>query len=88
MGNYIDPKVSEVVDLILQDYEDDRTVNLIDIHNQPDKEAITDVVDKLLKILYPGYYSDKVYNLMLIGVDRRDKSWNGNSDTMILISAK
>ena len=32
------------------------------------------------------YYSDKVYNLMLIGVDRRDKSWNGNSDTMILIS--
>ena len=32
------------------------------------------------------YYSDKVYNLMLIGVDRRDKSWNGNSDTMILMS--
>ena len=63
MGNYIDPKVSKIVDLILQDYEDDRTVNLIDIHNQPDKEAITDIVDKLLKILYPGYYSDKVYKI-------------------------
>ena len=32
------------------------------------------------------YYSENVYNLMLIGVDRRDKTWNGNSDTMILIS--
>ena len=32
------------------------------------------------------FYSDQVYNLMLIGVDRRDSSWNGNSDTMILLS--
>ncbi len=63
MGQYIDPKISEVVDLILNDYEDERTVNQIDIHNQPDKSAIIDVVDKLLKILYPGYYSDKVYKI-------------------------
>ena len=27
-----------------------------------------------------------VYNLLLVGVDRRDKSWTGNSDAMILIS--
>ncbi len=27
-----------------------------------------------------------VYNLLLVGVDRRNKSWNGNSDTMILMS--
>ena len=27
-----------------------------------------------------------VYNLLLIGVDRRDRSWNGNSDAMILIT--
>ncbi|MDO4620627.1 MAG: LCP family protein [Lachnospiraceae bacterium] len=26
------------------------------------------------------------YNLLLIGIDRRDKSWNGNSDSMILVS--
>ena len=63
MGQYIDPKISEVVDLILNDYEDERTVNQIDIHNQPDKSAIIDVVEKLLKILYPGYYSDKVYKI-------------------------
>ena len=63
MGQYIDPKIGEVVDLILNDYEDERTVNWIDIHNQPDKEAIIDVVEKLLKILYPGFYSDKVYKI-------------------------
>ena len=30
--------------------------------------------------------NDKVYNIMLVGVDRRDKSWNGNSDSMMLVS--
>lgn len=30
--------------------------------------------------------SGNVTNILLIGVDRRDSSWNGNSDSMILIS--
>lgn len=30
--------------------------------------------------------TSEVYNLLLIGVDRRDASWNGNSDSMILCS--
>ena len=29
---------------------------------------------------------EDIYNVLLIGVDRRDKSWNGNSDAMILVS--
>lgn len=27
------------------------------------------------------------YNMLLVGADRRDTSWNGNSDTMILVTA-
>ncbi len=30
--------------------------------------------------------NDSVYNLLLVGVDRRDASWSGNSDSMILMS--
>lgn len=58
-----DRENSDVVDIILSDYDDNRTVNKIDIYNQPDKSAIVDVVEKILKILYPGYYSDKVYKI-------------------------
>ena len=29
---------------------------------------------------------DDIFNFLLIGVDRRDKSWNGNSDSMMLVS--
>ena len=63
MGQIVDEEISEVVDLILSDYDDDRTVNKIDINNLPDKRAIVDVVEKMMKILYPGYYSDKVYKI-------------------------
>ena len=58
-----DTEIHKVVDRIISDYEDDRTVNKIDIYNQPDKKAIEDIVKKLLKILYPGYFNDKVYKI-------------------------
>lgn len=58
-----DTEIGNVVNMIISDYDDDRTVNKIDIYNQPDKKAIVDIVEKLLKILYPSYYNDKVYKI-------------------------
>ncbi|MBR4343064.1 MAG: serine acetyltransferase [Lachnospiraceae bacterium] len=63
MGQAEDTEIIDVVGLILADYEDNRSINKIDINNQPDKQAIVDIVEKLMKILYPGYYSDKVYKI-------------------------
>ena len=56
-----DLKTEELVGKILSNYEDDKIINKIDISNQPDKKAIIEIVNKLLKILYPGYYSDRIY---------------------------
>lgn len=35
-----DTEISNVVNMIISDYDDERTVNKIDIYNQPDKKAI------------------------------------------------
>lgn len=59
-------RIDDIVNLILDDYEGERTINKIDIYNQPDKEAIANVINKIMKILYPGYYSDKVYKIYSI----------------------
>lgn len=59
-------KAQEIVSLILKDYEDDRQINKRDMRNQPDKTVIIDVVEKMMKIFYPGFYGDKIhktYNL-------------------------
>lgn len=39
--------------------------------------------EKGLSFLQEG---EDIYNLLLIGSDRRDESWNGNSDVMILVT--
>lgn len=56
-----DLRTEKVVSDILANYEDSKTINRINMSNQPDKKAIIEIVNKLLKILYPGYYSDRIY---------------------------
>ncbi len=63
MGRLNEDRVESIVQLILDDYTDERAVNKTDLYNQPDKKAVIDIVEKLLKILYPGYYGDKVYKI-------------------------
>lgn len=45
------------------------------IHEQMNQLSNVDTVE-----------DEDVYNLLLVGVDRRDKTWNGNSDSMMLVS--
>lgn len=63
MSRLNEERIENIVQVILGDYEDERIINKTDLYNQPDKNAIIDIVEKLLKILYPGYYSDKVYKI-------------------------
>ncbi len=48
---------------------------LNEIHEQMNQLSNVDTVE-----------DEGVYNLLLVGVDRRDKTWNGNSDSMMLVS--
>jgi len=56
-----DERTEMAVNKILKSYDDKKEINRIDIANQPDKKAIIEIIHKLLKILYPGYYSDRIY---------------------------
>ena len=63
--NSIENQIENVVDTILQDYRQGRSVDKMDILRHPDKEVIIDMIGKLLRIVYPGYFRDKrmrIYN--------------------------
>lgn len=66
MERPLEQEVQELVTDILADYRGDRAIDRMeDFVDQPDKEVIINIVNKLLRILYPGYYRDtsyKVYN--------------------------
>ncbi|MCM1133842.1 MAG: serine acetyltransferase [Ruminococcus flavefaciens] len=60
MGRINQDRVDGIVRNILQDYGDGKYINHTDLYNQPDKKAVIDIIEKLFKIIYPGFYSDKV----------------------------
>ncbi|MBR4832518.1 MAG: serine acetyltransferase [Butyrivibrio sp.] len=72
--NSIKNEIKDIVDIILEDYNKGRDVDKMDIFNQPDRDAVKDIVIKLIRIIYPGYYRDKVY-----------KSYNDNNRIAIVI---
>ena len=59
--NLIEEKIEGIVDAILSDYKGDRDIDKIDLFSHPDKAVITDMIHKLLRIVYPGFYRDKSY---------------------------
>lgn len=54
-------RIREITAEILRDYQKGRAIDKTDVFKQPDKEAIVDIVTKLMQILFPGYYRDRIY---------------------------
>ena len=61
--NTIEQRIEGVVDSILQDYGQSRDIDKIDLRQHPDKEVITDVIQKLLRIVYPGYFRERSFRM-------------------------
>lgn len=57
----LEKRTEQTIEKILDSYDDEKVINHLDLKNQPDKKAIIEIVDKLMKVLYPGYYRDRIY---------------------------
>jgi serine O-acetyltransferase len=73
-GDELKKEIKNIVDLILSDYDKGRDIDQLDVFNQPDRDAVKDIVIKLLRIIYPGYSRDKIY-----------KSYNDSNRIAIVI---
>jgi serine O-acetyltransferase len=54
-------KIRNIVGEIIEDYANGRDVDKLDVFDQPETKAVQDIVNKILNILFPGYYRDKTY---------------------------
>ena len=57
--NTIESRINSLIETVLVDYNDERNINRVSDFSQPDTEAISDIITKLIKIIYPGFYRDK-----------------------------
>ncbi len=54
-------ELEKIVSTILADYKEDRIINKTDISDQPDKDAVNDILSKIFKMIFPGYIREKNY---------------------------
>ena len=67
-------KIEAVVDTILQDYSGNRDIDKMEQSAQPDKDVIIDIIDKLRRIVFPGYFKEKSFRIY------NAKNWNDYAD--------
>ena len=61
--NTIENQIESLVDSILLDYQNHRDIDKIDFLRHPDKEVVIDIIHKLQRIVFPGYFRDKNYRI-------------------------
>ena len=56
-------EVEQVVELVMDDYNKKREIDVMTMFHQPDQDKVVDIVNKLLRIFFPGFYRDEVYKI-------------------------
>ena len=87
----IEKEIEGIVDSILEDYQNGRNIDRMDPFSRPDKAVVIDMIDKLMRIVYPGAFREKTYRIynarhnlsMLI----EDVMYNLNKQITIILSS-
>lgn len=56
-------QIENLVDAILDDYQMGRDIDRMEYSRQPDKDKMIDIIEKLRRIVFPGYFRDKTYRI-------------------------
>ncbi len=56
-------EIEALVDTILADYSGERDIDKLELYRRPDKDVIIDIIEKLRRIVFPGYFKDKNYRM-------------------------
>lgn len=56
-------QIATVVSDILTDYRQGRDIDQMEIFHHPDRDVVVELVEKLRRIVFPGYFRDKNYHM-------------------------
>ena len=59
----MEQQIENVVDTILRDYGSGRDIDRMEQLRRPDKDAVIDIIEKLRRIVFPGYFREKNYRM-------------------------
>ena len=64
MSNIIkEEEIDRIVNTIIADFDGEKNIDAKNIFNKPDKSEVIELVDNLIRFIYPGYFRDKSYKI-------------------------
>lgn len=63
MDYIIENEIQSIVNTLIEDRQDSRAIDKMVMFDQPDRDVIIDMITKLTKIVYPGYFRDRSYKV-------------------------
>ncbi|MBQ6996912.1 MAG: serine acetyltransferase [Oscillospiraceae bacterium] len=61
--NTMEKQIGKIVDTILADYDNGRDIDRIDLQCLPDRDVVVDMIEKLRRIVFPGFSREKNYRI-------------------------
>ncbi|MCD7882966.1 MAG: LCP family protein [Lachnospiraceae bacterium] len=80
--NYVSDDTVTVEETLPEEAEEETDERTGDLVSDEELAAIQESMDTSKSVAS----DEDIYNVLLIGVDRQERTWNGNSDCMILVS--
>ena len=62
-SNNYEARIQALADYIIDDYGSDRVIDRLEMFTQPDRQIIEELIEKLLRLVFPGYYRDYTYRI-------------------------
>ena len=56
-------RIQALADVIIEDYGNGRVIDRLEMFTQPDRQIIEELIGKLLRLVFPGYYRDYTYRI-------------------------
>ena len=56
-------EVRKITELLLEDFGRGRDIDRLNVFDKPDKQQIIDLTDKLIMLVFPGYYRDRSFKM-------------------------
>lgn len=66
MTHRLNDGIQELVELYLNDYEGGKDIDRVDTFDHPDKDKIIDILDKLRRMVFPGYFKNPTFKVYTV----------------------
>ncbi|MBR1765077.1 MAG: serine acetyltransferase [Ruminococcus sp.] len=64
--NEINDRIEQLAETLMEDYKGGRSVDEIKHFNHPEREAVVDILEKLRRLVFPGYFRSRGYRFYTI----------------------